>query len=108
MRGFGEKTEQNILHGIEVMQQSGDRVLISFALELAEEMVSALRDAPGVQRIEYAGSLRRMAETIGDVDILVEAERSGPIMDAFVALPAVAEVIGSGETKTSVRTNRGL
>jgi DNA polymerase (family 10) len=108
MRGFGEKTEQNILHGIDLMQQSGDRVLISVALELAEEIVSALKDVKGVRRIQYAGSLRRMAETIGDVDVLVASEKSGPIMDAFVALPSVGEVIGSGETKTSVRTNRGL
>jgi DNA polymerase (family X) len=108
MRGFGEKTEQNILHGIELMQQSGDRVLISVALELAEEVVAALKDVKGVQRIQYAGSLRRMAETIGDVDVLVASEKSGPIMEAFVAMPFVAKVIGSGETKTSVRTKRGL
>src|SRR5262249_41858787 len=108
MKGFGAKTEENILHGIDLMQQSGDRVLISVALELADEIVGSLRDVKSVQRTEYAGSLRRMAETIGDVDILVASETSGPIMDAFVALPVVAEVIGSGETKTSVRTTRGL
>ena len=108
MRGFGAKSEENILHGIDLMQQSGDRALISVALELAEEMVTALRDVKGVRRVEYAGSLRRMAETIGDVDILVASQKSRPIMEAFVALPLVAEVIGSGETKTSVRTTRGL
>ncbi len=70
--------------------------------------MAALRDVKGVRRIEYAGSLRRMAETIGDVDILVASETSAPIMEAFVGLPLVAEVIGSGETKTSVRTSRGL
>jgi DNA polymerase (family X) len=108
MRGFGDKTEQNILHGIDLMQQSGDRVLISVGLELAEEIVAALRDVEGVRRIEYAGSLRRMAETVGDVDILVASEASRPIMEAFVALPVVAETIARGETKTSVRTTRGL
>jgi DNA polymerase (family 10) len=75
---------------------------------LAEEIVAALQDVKGVRRIQYAGSLRRMAETIGDVDVLVASENSGPIMEAFVALPLVAKIIGSGETKTSVRTTRGL
>jgi DNA polymerase (family 10) len=51
---------------------------------------------------------RRMAETIGDIDILVAAEDSGPIMEAFRTLPLVQEILGSGETKTSIRTTRGL
>ena len=108
LKGFGPKTLENIQHGIELMQQSGDRVGIGVAMDLAEELVAELSALPGVQRCTFAGSLRRMAETIGDIDILVAAEDSGPIMEAFRTLPLVQEILGSGETKTSIRTTRGL
>jgi DNA polymerase (family X) len=108
MKGFGQKTEENILRGIELMQAAGERVLISTAMELAEELVAALKELRGVRRCAYAGSLRRMRETIGDIDILVTSDRAAPIMDAFIDLPHVAEVIAHGETKTSVRTSKGL
>ncbi|MEW2358703.1 DNA polymerase/3'-5' exonuclease PolX [Spirillospora sp. NPDC029432] len=108
LKGFGPKTEQNILHGIELMQQSGERVLIDVASDLAEEIVAALSAVAGCERCTYAGSLRRMRETIGDVDILAASPEPRPIMEAFTALPFVAEVIASGDKKTSVRTTKGL
>jgi DNA polymerase (family X) len=108
LKGFGEKTEQKILRGIELMQQSGDRVLIGVAMELAEEIVAELSSLSGVRRCTFAGSLRRMAETIGDIDVLAASEDSTPIMEAFAGLPLVSEVIARGETKTSVRTTKGL
>jgi DNA polymerase (family 10) len=117
LKGFGLKSEDRILRGIELLRQSSERVLLSVGLETAEEMVAALRVVPGCVRCTYAGSLRRMRETAGDVDILaaVEAEPDGgaarptaPLMAAFIALPGVAEVIASGDTKTSIRTQRGL
>ena len=106
LKGFGAKTEENILHGIELMRRAGDRVLIDVAMELAEEIIAELSPLAG--RCEYAGSLRRSKETIGDVDILATAEDSGPLMAAFAALPLVAEVIAQGEKKTSIRTVKGL
>ncbi len=106
LKGFGAKTEENILHGIELMRGAGDRVLVDVATRLAEEIIEAL--APLAGRCEYAGSLRRSRETIGDVDILATAGDSGPLMEAFTALPFVTEVIARGEKKTSVRTSRGL
>jgi DNA polymerase (family 10) len=108
LKGFGAKTEENILHGIELMQQSGERVLIDVATDLAEEIVAALSAVTGCLRCTYAGSLRRMRETIGDIDVLAAATEPGPIMKAFTGLPIVAEVIASGEKKTSVRTAKGL
>ncbi|GAA2452597.1 DNA polymerase/3'-5' exonuclease PolX [Actinomadura vinacea] len=108
LKGFGAKTEQNILHGIELMQQSGERVLIDVATDLAEEIVAALAALPGCLRCTYAGSLRRMRETIGDIDVLAASAEPGPIMAAFTALPFTAEVIASGEKKTSIRTTKGL
>lgn len=106
LRGFGPKTEENILHGIDLLRQSGDRVLISVAMDLAEEIVRVL--TPLAKRCTYAGSLRRYRETIGDIDILAASKKPGPIMEAFASLPMVTEVIVRGEKKTSVRTDRGI
>ncbi|WP_395106340.1 DNA polymerase/3'-5' exonuclease PolX [Actinomadura sp. SCN-SB] len=108
LKGFGAKTEENILHGIELMQQSGERVLLDVAAGLADEIVTALSAVTGCRRCTYAGSLRRMRETIGDIDVLAASSDPRPIMEAFTALPYVTEVIASGEKKTSVRTSRGL
>jgi DNA polymerase (family 10) len=108
LKGFGEKTEENILHGISLLQQSGDRVQLGVALDLAQEIIAELSALKGCRRCAYAGSLRRMAETIGDIDILVASEQSGPVMDAFAGLSYVEQVMAKGETKTSVRTTKGL
>jgi len=117
VKGFGAKSEERLLRGIELLRQSGERVLLSVGLETAEDIVAALRAVPGCVRCTYAGSLRRMRETVGDIDILAAvaagpeggaAGSSAPLMAALRALPGVAEVIASGDTKTSVRTQRGL
>ena len=105
LKGFGAKTEENILHGIELMRHAGDRVLIDLAADLAADIVAALSPLAG--RCTYAGSLRRCRETIGDVDVLATAGDAGELMAAFAALPFVTEVIAHGEKKTSVRTDRG-
>jgi DNA polymerase (family 10) len=102
LKGFGAKSEENILRGIELMRQAGGRVLIDQATELAEEIVATL--TPLAERCAYAGSLRRMRETIGDIDILAAAPSSAELMETFVSLPYVTEVIVRGEKKTSIRT----
>jgi DNA polymerase (family 10) len=106
--GFGPKTEENLLRGIRQMQQAGDRVLLGMALDLAEEILDELRGVQAVQRCAYAGSLRRMRETIGDIDLLVAAERSAPVMDAFTSMRYVERVQARGETKSSILTTKGL
>ncbi|MGI5341633.1 DNA polymerase/3'-5' exonuclease PolX [Streptomyces sp. CA-181903] len=108
LKGFGEKTERNILHGIELMQKAGGRILLSAALEAAEKVVAELSRVPGCADCAYAGSLRRMRETIGDIDVLVAADDPEPFMEAFRALPDTAEVIAGGRKKTSIRTSTGL
>ena len=102
LAGFGPKSAERVLHGIEVYRQGHDRVLQDVALETATTIIGRLKDVPGCQRITYAGSLRRWRETIGDVDILAAADESGPLMDAFRAF---GEVIVSGPAKTSIRTS---
>ncbi|MET8178692.1 DNA polymerase/3'-5' exonuclease PolX [Streptomyces sp. NPDC005336] len=108
LKGFGPKSEENILHGIALMRAVGDRIRLDEAMDVADDIVSALSQVPGCERCAYAGSLRRMKETVGDVDILVAADESGPFMDAFVGLPYTAEVIAHGQKKTSIRTKKGL
>ncbi|MFE6689157.1 DNA polymerase/3'-5' exonuclease PolX [Streptomyces sp. NPDC057743] len=109
LKGFGEKTEENILHGIALLQKAGGgRILLNAAMDVAEQITGELSRIAGCERCAYAGSLRRMRETIGDIDILVAAERSAPFMTALAQLPSTAEVIAHGEKKTSVRTTKGL
>lgn len=108
LKGFGAKTEENILRGIELMESSGERVLVDAAAGVADEIVATLSRLPQVERCAHAGSLRRMRETIGDVDVLAASRDPHPIMEAFTALPFVAEVIAGGDKKTSVRTTKGL
>jgi DNA polymerase (family 10) len=106
--GLGERTVENIRHGIDQLAQASGRTLLNTALELAEDLVAAIGAVPGCQKCGYAGSLRRMRETVGDIDILATAKDSAPLMAALVERPEVADVIGSGTTKTSVRTDKGL
>ncbi|SHE93085.1 DNA polymerase/3'-5' exonuclease PolX [Streptoalloteichus hindustanus] len=108
LRGFGERTEENILHGIAVMQQAGDRVHLNVAMDLAEEIVAELAAVSGCARCTYAGSLRRYRETIGDIDVLSAADDPRPLVETFTNLSYVDEVIASGDKKTSVRTTKGL
>ncbi|MFB7378303.1 DNA polymerase/3'-5' exonuclease PolX [Kitasatospora purpeofusca] len=106
--GLGERSGEKILHGIELIRQSGGRTLLDAATALADRIVAALAAVPGCTRCAYAGSLRRMRETVGDIDILATAEDSAPLMAALTALPYTAEVIGTGPTKTSIRTTDGI
>ena len=100
--GFGAKVEENILKGIEQYRSYQGRVLLSKALPYAESIVNELKKLDAVERILIAGSLRRMRETIGDIDILVVSKRPKEVMDAFTSLDDVEDVIAKGETKSSI------
>jgi DNA polymerase (family X) len=108
LKGFGPKTEENILRGIQEMQSAGGRVLIGAAMDLAEEILDELRDLRQVRQCDYAGSLRRMAETVGDIDLLVASEEPLAVMEAFTSMPYVQRVVARGETKSAVLTTKGL
>ena len=108
LKGFSAKTEQNVLQGAKRMSSSGGRVLVSAALEIAEDLLERLQTIDGVRRVAYAGSLRRMAETIGDVDLLVASTDHEPVMEAFAGYDVVDRVIARGDTKTSILTRNGL
>ena len=108
LKGFGAKTEAKILEGVSFIESQGDRILQSTARGLVAPIVEAVRARPGVIRIEVCGSLRRRNETIGDLDILFSADDPGPVLEAFVAMPDVAKVLGHGPTKASVRLAEGV
>ncbi len=108
LRGFGPKTEENLRRGIEVIRKTGDRVLLDEAMDLAEELTGLLASVPGCQRVGYAGSLRRMRDTIGDVDILAVSDQPRALMQAFTGLPHVDHIVVGGDTKTTIRAVVGL
>ncbi len=107
LKGFGAKTEENILRGIATRRKAGGRMQLGVAFDLAERVIGGLSGLPQVQRITSAGSLRRMQETIGDVDVLVAGTDAMPIMDRFVASDLTARVLAHGETKSSIVTSKG-
>jgi len=109
LKGFGPKSEEKIAHALTRLDEQGsvDRTPISVALPLAERILARIREVPGVTHASYCGSLRRFSETVGDIDVVVAAAHSAPVMDAFVAMTFVERVLGRGESKTSVVTRRG-
>jgi DNA polymerase (family 10) len=107
LKGFGEKTEENILKGIGMLEASKGRSLLGDALPKAEGIRDHLH-REGFGNAEIAGSLRRMKETIGDIDVLVGTEDGEAAIEAFLAHPLVADVILRGETKVSVHLQDGV
>src|SRR5215471_6522607 len=108
LRGFGARSEEKLLQGIELLESTSGRVLLNVADETAGRVVQAISAVPGCLRCAPAGSLRRFAETVGDVDVLAAADDSGPLMAALTSLPDAATVIAAGPAKTSIRTAAGL
>jgi len=106
--GFGEKTEKNILEAIEFAKRSKGRFLLGDILPIVKEVYEKLKNLKEIERIDVVGSIRRMKETIGDVDFLVISKNPAPIMDFFVSLPGVIKVWGKGNTKASVRMKEGF
>jgi len=106
--GFGEKTEKNIIEGIAFLKRSKGRFLLGEILPKAKEVYEKLKCLKEVEKIDYAGSLRRMKETIGDVDFLVVSQKPQIVMDFFVSLPGVIKIWGKGSTKASVRMKDGF
>ena len=106
--GFQEKKEQNILKGIETVRTGHARMHLGIAIPLARHIMDTLRALPAVKRIEAAGSLRRMKETIGDLDILVATTKPAHVMHAFTTAAFCARVLAAGETKSSILTSEGV
>ncbi len=106
--GIQAKTEKNILKGIEIVKKGQERMSLGKALPLARELVAALQRLPEVKQVEVAGSVRRCKDTVGDIDLLITSPRPEPVMQAFVSLPQVGEVLERGSTKASIRHREGI
>lgn len=107
--GLGAKSEEKIIAALDALQRHGDdRTLLGVAWPIAMETLEELHKVPGVVKSDVGGSLRRMRETTGDIDLLVAAEDSTPVMETFKALPQVESVLVSGPSKTTVQLHNGL
>lgn len=108
LKGFGAKTQSAILNALEHLATTERRVSIAEARPIAETLAAALKDVPGVSRIEPAGSVRRFRETIGDLDLLCAATDVNTVMNALADHPWVETVLARGETKQRVRLSSGI
>jgi DNA polymerase (family X) len=108
--GFGAKTEENILKGIEHLNKHADKRLYSKAKQAADRILETIKNIKGVIRCEIAGSLRRKKELIGDIDIVVctKPGREKDVMKAFTTHPDVEQILGHGETKSSIVLQSGI
>jgi DNA polymerase (family X) len=107
--GMGAKSEAKLVAGIESLARHGDdRVLLGTAWPIAQQILAGLQALPGVSQAAVAGSLRRMRETTGDIDLLVAADDSEPVMSWFRSMDNVESILGSGPTKSSVVLLNGL
>jgi DNA polymerase (family X) len=108
LEGFGEKTQANLLEGIERRRQYASKHRLGDALRAAEPLLESLRQHPDVVRCSTAGSLRRFKETIGDVDLLASSKKPIDVINYFVAQPGIIKVIAKGDTKASVIIGSGI
>jgi DNA polymerase (family 10) len=108
LRGIQARTEQNIVRGIQLLRGGQARMPLGRALPLGRELVNALQDVRGVKTITLAGSLRRMKETVGDIDLLVTATEPSAVIKAFTGLRQAAEVVERGTTKAAIRHREGV
>ncbi len=106
--GFGEKVEQNVLKALATASQWSGRVLLAAAWPLAHALADRVRGLKGVKQVELAGSFRRRRESVGDLDLLVCGGQAEAVMRAFTTHESVADVLGRGDTKSSVRLTSGL
>src|SRR3989344_9084904 len=106
--GLGKKTETKILKSIEFLKKSGGRFLLGDTLPIARTIESRLKNLDEVNRVITAGSVRRMQETIGDLDFLATSSKPEKVMNFFVSMPEVVHVYSRGNTKTMVRFKNGM
>ena len=102
LKGFGPKTEENILRSIEEYRRRQERFLLGAILPVIDEIVAYMKECDAVLRIEPAGSARRRKETVGDLDILVLSTRPEEVVERFVSMPRVTRVISQGTTRSTV------
>ena len=108
LAGFGEKTEVRILDSLAIRAPHTTRIKRALATQYARPLIEHLQQADGVKHVIVAGSYRRCLETVGDLDILVSAAHSAPVMEHFAAYDEIAEVLSKGQTRATVMLRSGL
>lgn len=108
LEDFGEKSEENILKGIEFLKKSTGRFTLGFVLPDLKKIENRLKELPQVKQISLAGSVRRKKETVGDCDILITSAAPKPVMDFFVSMPEVERIYAHGPTKSAVKLKSGI
>lgn len=108
LEGFGKKTEEIILHGLDRFSGAEERMKLPDAEDIAKSLVAWLKYTQGVKAVTVAGSFRRRKETVGDLDILITARKNSPVMDRFVNYDEVNEVVSRGKTRSTVILRSGL
>ena len=107
LKGFAAKTEQAILDGMQIAAAANERIYWAAADQIAQELRVHLTGCQAVKKLELAGSYRRRRETVGDLDVLVVADKVDDVMDRFGEFPGTSEVIARGDTKMSIRIAHG-
>lgn len=105
---MGEKKVENLSRSLALMMQFKGRILLGVALPLVEKVINELKKNKDITQATPAGSLRRMCETVGDIDILVSGQNPHEIIKYFTQLPFIKEVVAAGKTKVSVITTQGF
>jgi DNA polymerase (family 10) len=107
LHGMGKKKIEDIKRGIQIFKESKKRVNLGIALPIAEEIVNEVNKIAGAEKTVFAGSLRRMKETIGDIDILTQSDDGKRVVESFTKMPFVKNTLVSGDTKGSVISRNG-
>ncbi|MFH1623157.1 MAG: DNA polymerase/3'-5' exonuclease PolX [Candidatus Aenigmatarchaeota archaeon] len=108
LSGMGEKSEQHILESIKFARTAGKRALLGYILPVADDIKKRLEDLCAVENVEVAGSIRRMKETIGDIDVLVITEHPAKVSDFFTNMPNVDRVVAKGPARSTVQLAEGI
>jgi DNA polymerase (family 10) len=103
--GFSKKTEENILKSIGFLKKEHGRYLLGEIMPVAQIILERIRSLPEVRSVEFAGSLRRMQETVGDLDFIAFSDKPAEVIEKFIKFPEIQDIHSKGEHKTLVRLN---